>query len=1122
MTRNFGRINGDMWRRTPTVATSRFIVALAVAWMLMAAISPAQNRNSGEIRGTVSDPTGAVVPDTEITIQNTQTGVVTILKSDRDGIFDAESLIPGMYAVSFEKAGFKKTVVKNIDLHVEAITVDGKLQVGETATTVNVDADGTLIQTETSDTRETINAKTVQDLPSVGQNWTTFTSLLPGVNGGTSSAPNYSGGSGGEGVGVNGQGGYLYNWTQDGGESSVAVQVDLLITPIDAIGEVNFKTSNFSAEYSNGMAQFSVITKSGTNQWHGSLFEFNQSTVFDARNAFQASRPPIHWNNFGGSIGGPIHKDKAFFFFDYQRNPNHSSVSGLETFPTDLMRGGDFSASDFPGITLPVIYDPSTTTQNPDGSYSRTAFQGNKIPKGEIDQAALNILKYYPEPNHAPSTGTYNSNNYYFEMPIPVDTSTYTAKVDYTFSPSNRMNASSMHVIQPGPWGSWDAPIDNVLGYIHEDTDQVSDVWTINSNFVNEARVSAGQEIGQWSRYDQGKDWGTTLGIPNLTDEIFPSITPAGITGIGTSFTSATDDAIRIDYADTATLVKGKHILKFGGEYDRWGDTSCWTCASAGDFNFSGVFTQDPNSPDGTGNGFADFLLGQANTWNDSWALKTYARLKNVQAFGQDDYKVRRNLTLNLGVRYYIPLGWSEKKNNMGGFDPNIMNPATNTLGAMWYGPTDNGSSRTRVENTIFNGVGPRIGFAYSPRENWSVRGGYGIFDQNLDIGNYNSGIGVATNPNGSASTTDGITPVAILSQGHAPPAIPGFPPSPAQYNGNSVPYIPRSINMMTLQQWNITVEHEFLNQLLLSVGYAGNKGSHLINQRDINQVPIATVKQVWQSGVNMQQYRPYPQYQGIAYLGTDGWSNYNSLQVSLTKKLTHGLWMTSNYTWSHGLDTGSFNGWTGGAGPLQDQSSISSSYGNSDQDTRHSWNGGVTYDLPVGKNREFMNQGGPLDYILGGWALSSTWIKSSGRPFTPVMSGTNTDQTLSGSLLPNRTCSGKASNPSVNQWFNYNCFTAPALLSFGNSGRNILSGPGYNMLNAAMSKKFAIPLFGEKASFEIRGEFFDLPNFKNYGEPNPYITPQPVNAPPVATTAGVISSAFSNRTGQVGGRFTF
>jgi len=196
--------------------------------------------------------------------------------------------------------------------------------------------------------------------------------------------------------------------------------------------------------------------------------------------------------------------------------------------------------------------------------------------------------------------------------------------------------------------------------------------------------------------------------------------------------------------------------------------------------------------------------------------------------------------------------------------------------------------------------------------------------------------------------------------------------------------------------------------------------------------------------------------------------------------------------------------------------------------DTRHNWNGGFTYDLPVGRGRALLRDGGPLDYILGGWGLSSTWIKSSGRPFTPVMGGpVNTDYTLSGELLPNRTCSGKISNPSKNGWFNYNCFIAPTLLpngnsGYGNSGRNILYGPGFDTVNAAMSKKFALPFFGEKSNIEIRGEFSDLPNFKNLGQPNSSITPQPVGGPPVATSAGIISSAYSNRTGQVGARITF
>src|SRR5580698_3347375 len=393
MTKTVVQVRKD-WRHVARqLPDSRFLLAVAVIWMLTVGLVAAQNRNSGEIRGTVLDPTGAVIPGAEVIIRNTATGVVTQLTSDRSGIYDAESLIPGPYSVEFQKQGFESTVVNNIVLHVEPITVDGKLQVGASATTVSVDADQTLIQTETSDTRETINSQTISELPAVGDNWTAYTSLLPGVNAGASNAANYTGGAQGEGVGVNGQGGYLYNWTQDGGESTVAVQVDLLVTPIDAIGEVNFKTSNFSAEYSNGMAQFNVTTKSGTNKFHGSLFEFNQSTVFDARNTFQTSRPPVHWNNFGGAVGGPIHKDKAFFFFSFQRNPDHSSTTGLVTVPTALMRTGYLSGSDVSGATLPVIYDPSTTTPVAGGGYSRTPYTGNTIPSGEIDSAALAVLK---------------------------------------------------------------------------------------------------------------------------------------------------------------------------------------------------------------------------------------------------------------------------------------------------------------------------------------------------------------------------------------------------------------------------------------------------------------------------------------------------------------------------------------------------------------------------------------------------------------------------------------------------------------------------------------------------------------------------------------------------------
>ncbi len=1105
---------------------TKFLLSAAML-LLTAAPATAQSRNSGEIRGTISDSSGAVIPGAKVTIQNVLTGVVNTFTSDRAGVYDAESLNPGTYQITFEKEGFEKKLVSNIILHVEAITINGAMIVGATTTTVAVSSEAAMVQTETSDTRETLNSQVITQLPSVGNNWTDFTALLPGTNAGaspSSGVPNYTGGGSGQGVGINGQGGYLYSFQQDGGESSVAVQVDQLITPIDAIGEVNFKTSNFSAEYSNGLAIFNVITKGGTNQFHGSLYEFNQSTVFNARNAFQTTRPPIHWNNFGGSIGGPIVRNKSFFFFAYQRNPNHSSLTGLVTVPTAAMRAGDLSGSDVAGALLPDIYDPATTTPAAGGGYSRSQFPGNVIPTGRINPAALAVLKYYPLPNRTPSAGSYNSNNYYYDVPIPVDTTTYVAKIDYNFSQSNRINASSMHVIQPGPWGSWDTPIDNIQAYIHEDTDQVSDVWTINSNAVNEARVAVSQEIGQWHTEESGQGWSAKLGIPDLTYDYFPGINAAYMTGIGTSFRSGIDDAVKYIFSDSVTLVRGRHILKFGGEYDRWGDSSCWTCANAGTFNFSGVFTEQPNTPTGTGNGFADFLLGQSNAWNDSWAVKQYQRLKNFQLYVQDDYKIRKNLTLNLGLRYYVPYGWTEKKNNFGGFDPTLVNPGTGTLGAMWYAPTDGNTRRTSLQNTIWTGFGPRLGFAYSPRPDWSIRGAYGIFDQHLDIsGDYNMGIGVATNPNGSDTTTDSITPVALLSNGHAPPVIPTFPPSAAQFNGSSVPYMPRNIHLMYLQQWNITMEHEFAHQFLVSAGYVANKGTHLISVRDINQIPLSVVQQVWAPGVDMQQYRPFPQYQGINYLGTDGWSSFNSLQLTFKKAVSHGLWVTSNYTWGHAFDTGSFNGWTGGHGPLQNQASTASNYGAADTDVRNGWNGGFTYDLPVGRGRAWMSQGGLWDYFVGGWGLAGTWNKSSGHPFTPIMSGTNTDYTLSGNLLPDRTCNGNISNRNVNHWFDYNCFQAPALLQFGNSGRNILYGPGYDMLNASLGKKFHIPHLGENANLQIRADFSDLPNFKNYGLPNYYITPQPAApAPPVATTAGIISSAASNRTGQIGARLTF
>jgi hypothetical protein len=1066
----------------------------------------AQNRNAGEIRGTVTDPTGAIMPGVQISIQEALTGVITNVVSDAHGVYDAPSLIPGTYSVSFRMPSFKTLIRSNIELHVEAITVNASLEIGAVTQQVTVSTGTQLVQTETSDQRVTLNQEAVSELPSVGRSWYDFTALMPGTNPGAPSSFSLGGQAMGEGVGVNGQGGFLSSWQLDGGEATVAVQPDLLQTPIEAIGEINFKTNNFSAEYGNGLSVFSVITKSGTNRFHGSLFEFNQNDLYDARNFFQPQRPAVRWNMYGGTIGGPIKKDQIFFFFSYQRNPISAHATGFMTYPTAAMRNRDFSG-------LPATYDPATTTQLADGTYSRTLFAGKQIPLSRLDPAAQNIQQYFPAPN-VPGAGVVN--NYYYDLYAPQTITYYNGRADYNLSSGNRLNFSTKQMYNPVPGHSPTAPIDVTNQNIHESTAQLSEVWTVRPDAVNEFRFAFARENGVWNSSEQGKGWSQKLAIPNLTADLFPAISISGTaapSGIGTSFKSAVDTSTRPFITDSFTLVRGRHILKFGGEFDIYRSASCWGCSTAGNFAFSGIFTTNPANPGATGLGYADFLLGLPATWSDSWTPTIGYKQHAFQAFVQDDVKLTPKLTANIGLRWVAQGGWGEQHNRFGNFDPALVNPATGTLGAISYGGQN---GKTTLQATSWGGLGPRVGFAWAPGSNWSIRSAYGIFDTTNGLDGYKfSGMGLGTTISGFQNAPDNLTPFMQLSQGHSPPAYPTFPPSASFYNGTGITYVPYHPPLSYVQQWTFNIEHQFGASTMLEVGYTGTRSVHLYEKSDLNQVPAVAIAAYGAIGVNMQQYRPYPQYQSISDAAAGGWGAYNSLQITFRKKLSNDLWMNSNYTWSHALDTGTPNGWQGFPSLIQISGNPAANYGNSDVDIRHIWNGGFTYGLPFGQGKALLNRGGLVNSLVGGWQLSGLWVANSGQPFTVYWGGQNLDFSLANSWLPNRVCNGAVGNPTVQQWFNSACFVQAAPGTYGNSGRNILRGPDFANINTSLAKSFNLAFLGEQGRLQLRLDVTDVLNHPNFGPVNGTVTPPP-------TGAGTISSAITNRTAQIGAKISF
>ncbi len=1067
-----------------------------------------QNRNAGEIRGTVTDPSGAVVPGSTVTITGTGTGITTRVVANDAGVYEAPSLEPGAYTITFTREGFKELVRRGIVLHVEAITVDAVLEIGSTRQEVTVEAAMPLVQTETSERKGTFAEETVNELPNVGRSWFDLTGQLPGVNPGAGASGTLAQDASGQGVGVNGSAGWQVNWLTDGGITTLPVsQNPVVMVPLDAIAEVDLSTSNFSAEYGNGVAVFNVITKSGTNQFHGSGYEFVQNDKFEARNFFAPSVTPLRWNMYGGTIGGPIRRDKAFFFFSFQSNPSNYYSPTFYTFPTMAMRAGDFSDPN-----LPTVYDPASLMQV-NGTWTRTPLQGNRMLK--IDPVAAKIQNYLPEPN---LPGLFN--NYYFAGPNPSTSYAYNAKVDYNVSASNRLMGSLM--LNPGssfnsaptcPMAS-DASsgCQSVSGMLSQA--QITDTWTLSPTILNEARISFLRQYGVWSTPDQGKGYPQKIGLPNAPADIFPNIGIGGTvpTGIGGGL-FAKLGFNSFEYSDTLTWIRGKHILKFGGEYNKWQDNQAWANVDSGDYDFSGLFTLNPADPNSTGLGYADFLFGLPDSWGVSMSPETGLRSWNLQAFAQDDYKITPHLTLNLGVRYAIKAGWTEIHDRFANFDPTLINPGTGTLGAMCFAGQSFGSHNcpTGQQKTIWDIFDPRIGFAWSPKNAWSVRGSYGMFSMMWGANSYTSGYAPGWAILGNLVTTDQLTPVFPLAQG--PPAGSIIYPTaasrtPDSLNGQGVVYLPYDTPAGYTQQWHLDIQHQIRGGILIDAGYVGSRGVHLLFPRDIDQVPA----QLLGPG-DAQPRRPYRQYYGIGANLYDGISNYHSFQLSAKKEFSHGLSFIANYTLAKVLDTTTIPGWCCAPDAWQNAYDWRANYALALMDVPQLLSGSFVYELPVGSGKALLNQGGILNGVLGGWRLSSTFQLHSGLPFTPTIGTANLSGSLAGAWYPNRLSKGILANPSVNLWFDPNAFAQPAPYTFGNSGRDILRGPSWKNLNLSLAKNFRISQLGEGGRLQVRVDAYDAFNHPNFGMPNASIGTDGV---------GVISSSNTSRNLQLGAKLSF
>lgn len=1092
------------------------LLAIAVLGLCGFGSAHAQATGSGDIRGTVTDSTGALLPGVTVTVTNNDTGVSRSYVTNHDGLYDTNAIVVGNYGLIFEKAGFATFERSSISLQVGVSTVNASLKVGSTKDEVVVNTDIPLLTTESGTQSTTLEAKTMAQLPQVGETWENFAILIPGASGAAGS--NQGSSNPGQSISANGNLPYS-NVLADGASTTLSHSQNSDTDIFETVAELQVSTSAFSAQYGIGGIIFNQISKGGTSQFHGAAYDYFQNNALNA-NKFGfgsfGSLPPLHFNNFGGSIGGPILKKKLFFYFNYDQTIDHSNAEDFNSIPTTAVMAGQIP-------TQTPIYDPTTQVIKYDSAGNpypvRQSFQqeygSNSIPAAMFDSVAAKFQQYYPTPtNHIAgsqfvnvqpgSDGVYTNN---FATVVPADTPNrrYFGRLDYDITEHNRFTATVTQGDAPQfePSAVTACPIGCATFDVERWNPEVTDVWTISPNVVNEARLGYTYQGNFWDDQEEGHGYAAALGWQFAKADQIPAIqfiTNYPYAWIEPEVTGFYKENV-FDPSDVVTMIRGKHVLHFGGEFLFYRENStAYGNVNAGTLQFSGQYTeqwtlnaQGVASPNpATGADYADFLLGYAQNWSAGVTPEYGARLKSPQVFIQDDYKVMPNLTLNLGVRYQIRHGWNEINGNEAVFDPTVENPASGTLGAYWYGST-HANGRTSLQANVWNTVLPRIGFSWLPTPTMTIRGGFGLYAYNWSLDTYGTGMGAAAGSKGSQSDqTNGITPETILDgpgtvyTTGAPLPYTAFTTDPSGYNGQNVSYNEFHTPMPEIYQWNLAVQNQIGTNMVFELAYVASHAKNLAFPVDTNQVPVTKLSS------NDSTEVPYPQFGQInsSNSNNNAISNYDSLQASITRRLYQGLSFNFNYVWSHFLDDMDSSGWGSHEGPQPYQNAYSpgQNYGNSNFDVRNAFKGNIVYELPFGHERKFLNKNWLVDEVVGGWQLSSTIILSTGNPFT--VSSSQSTYSQGGGAYPN-VVPGVSTKPvggrNYFEWYNPAAFSLPANGTYGDEKRNQLYGPGIDQENLSAGKFFTLH---REIKLQIRADATNIFNHPSFGVPNTNLSP--------------------------------
>ncbi|MFB3826258.1 MAG: TonB-dependent receptor domain-containing protein [Bryobacteraceae bacterium] len=1077
---------------------------------------------TGNIIGTVKDQTGGVVPGVEVVITHLETNRRVTAVTNTRGEYVSVPLGVGQYRVEASARGFKQAVRSGITLALQqTAVVDLTLAVGDTAERIEVIGEAPLLETTEAAIGQVVNNRQIRELPLNTRNVYSLVFLTAGVVGSTGN--DHEGMAGWAVFGTRRQ---MMDVVIDGAPAAHPTANGFtgmsIFPPVDAIQEFKLMGSNFSAEYGRSAGSvLNIVYKSGSNDLHGSVFEFLRNSVLDA-NGFFANRrgeplASFKRNQFGGTLSGPVKKDRTFFMASFEGLRERRFSSSTFSVPTLAQRDGDFSQTLDRNGRLVQMFDPYTTRANPSGGFIRTAFAGNVIPKSRMDPVGVNAIKYYPTPNQPGDSPTL-LNNYFKTGSASTTLNNYDYRLDHNLTTNQKVFGRFSHRYNlDAPAITFPSDIAIAEGRINNENTGNNAVIeysnTLSAKTVLTARTGFSRTLFNYG--NQGVGFvPSTLGLPKIIDTyagpaMFPYFTVSGYKALGhrdhrhTAFNT---------YSANAALARlsGQHSLKVGFDGRLIRVNLLEARAPSGEYPFSAAFTQGPDplrASSTAGNGIASLLLGTGNAGSRLFTYYKNVAAQNFYLAGyvQDDWKVASRLTLNLGLRYDFETPRTERHNHLNYFDPYVQSPLKvpgfpDLRGGLIY-VGENGASRYQFKVDKLN-FAPRFGFAYQATRRTVIRGGYAhIYAPSFKAA---SGSDTPWGFRGETqwiATIDGITPLTPLSN----PYPNGFaPPTGASLGllsgmGDDLRPVMHDNNVPWTQQWNVTIQRELRANMLVEIGYVGTRGRQLpvyvmLNQLDPKYMALGsklntTVDNPFYGivprGIHLSQrisqaqlLRPYPQFGALEGSGRDsgGRSWYDGMIISAKNRLWHGLQFEGSYTWSKTFDQGE---------NYQNYYDLKASRGLASTEQAHNFVIGYMYEMPFGRGKRFGADMSRLaDAFVGGWQINGITSLKSGTPIQ--ITASNTAGVMGRLTAPNNNGkSGKLEGPAqsrLDRWFDTSVFSQPAPFTFGNMAPN---GAG---IRNDMVRNHDLSLFKEFAPREqLRVQFrlealnaFNTPRFSS------------------------------------------